>query len=43
MSGYGGDALRQDSGWLRRAGGRFLPKPCSPNHLLAAVRQCLDD
>jgi two-component system, cell cycle sensor histidine kinase and response regulator CckA len=42
VSGYGGEAMGQDTEHLRQTNSYFLQKPCPPHELLAAVRRCLD-
>jgi CheY-like chemotaxis protein len=43
MSGYGGEAVGQDTAFIRRAGTNFLQKPCHGHTLLQAVRKSLDE
>jgi CheY-like chemotaxis protein len=43
MSGYSGEAVGQDTAFLRRTRTRFLQKPCDSHTLLRTVRESLDD
>jgi CheY-like chemotaxis protein len=43
MSGYGGEAVGQDTAFIRRAGTNFLQKPCHGHTLLQTVRKALDE
>ena len=43
MSGYSGDAVGQDTAFLRRTRTRFLQKPCHWHTLLRTVRESLDE
>jgi two-component system, cell cycle sensor histidine kinase and response regulator CckA len=43
ISGYSADMLGADTEFVRRSGGHFLCKPCSPDDLLRTVRRCLDE
>jgi CheY-like chemotaxis protein len=43
MSGYSGEAVREDTAFLRRTRTRFLQKPCDSPTLLRAVRETLDE
>jgi two-component system, NtrC family, sensor kinase len=42
MSGYSGESLGKDHGFMERTRGCFLQKPCTANSLLETVRRCLD-
>jgi CheY-like chemotaxis protein len=42
MSGYSSEALVKEAGFLAKANGRLLRKPCPADTLLRTVRQCLD-
>jgi CheY-like chemotaxis protein len=42
MSGYSPEVVGQQTEFVRRTNGSFVPKPCQPRELLRAVRNCLD-
>jgi CheY-like chemotaxis protein len=43
MSGYSGEAVGEDTAFLRRTRTRFLQKPCDSHTLLRTVRESLDE